>query len=86
MSFTTNPGYYDLVSDLYSAIKWFYGPEMWQNYTFPQSFFNDFQKYYSFEHDDYFIIIYIAIIITILRYLFEMYLCNVSVQPSYFFV
>jgi hypothetical protein len=79
MSFTTNPGYYDLVHDLYTSVTWFYRKENWQNYTFPQSFFDDFKKYYQFEHDDYFTIIYIGIIITIIRYLFELYLCNVSI-------
>ena len=78
MSFTTNPGYYDLVNDLYSALTWFYRPEAFQNYSFPKTFFDDFQKYYYFEHDDYFLIIYIGIIITILRYIFELYICNVS--------
>jgi hypothetical protein len=79
MSFTTNPGYYDLFNDLYSALTWFYAPEMFSNYSFPKTFFDDFQKYYYFEHDDYFLIIYIGIIITILRYIFELYICNVSI-------
>ena len=79
MSFTTNPGYYDLFNDLYSSLTWFYAPEMFKNYSFPKTFFDDFQKYYYFEHDDYFLIIYIGIIITILRYIFELYICNVSI-------
>ena len=79
MSFTSNPGYYDLIHDLYTSLKWFYRPDMMQNYSFPKSLIDDFQKYYFFEHDDYFLIIYIAIIITIIRYIFELYLCNVSI-------
>lgn len=77
-SFTTNPGYLDLVVDLYKSMTWFYRPQNWGNYTFPQSFFDDFKKYYYFPVNDYFLIVCIGIVITVIRYLFEMFICKVS--------
>jgi hypothetical protein len=37
-SYTTNPGYLDLICDMYKAMKWHYRSENWGNYTFPDGF------------------------------------------------
>ena len=37
-SYTTNPGYTDLVTGLYGAMKWYYRSDNWENYTFPDGF------------------------------------------------
>lgn len=76
MSYTTNPGYLDLVRDMFTAAKLYYSHEQWHNYTFPAGFIQDFKKYYHFNTNDYFLILYIAIASTLIRYLFELYLCK----------
>jgi hypothetical protein len=78
MSYTTNPGYVDLFVDLKTTLTWFYGNDLWENYTFPQSFFDDFRKYYTFSNDEYLSICAIGVLLTILRYMFEIFFCKVS--------
>lgn len=75
-SYTTNPGYVDLVGDMYKAIRWHYRAENWGNYTFPQGFFDDMNKYYSFPISEGVPILYIGIAFTFLRYFFEICICN----------
>lgn len=75
-SYTTSPGYVDLATDMYKAIRWHYRPENWGDYTFPQGFFDDFMYYYKFPLVDALPIFYIGIIFTIARYFFEICLCR----------
>lgn len=75
-SYTTNPGYLDLAHDTYRAIRWHYRADNWNDYTFPASFFHDFKRYYFFPLKDSYPIFYIAILFTILRYLFEFVICK----------
>lgn len=74
--YTNNPGYVDLVRDTYRTIKWHYRDEAWGNYTFPASFFHDFNYFFSFPIKDTYPIFYIAIIFTIIRYTFNNLLSN----------
>jgi len=77
-NFTTTPNYIDLVVGIWNGISWYYRPHMWDNYTFPRSFIEDFTEHFYFPVHEIYYIIYIAIFITILRYLFEKFICKVS--------
>lgn len=77
-SYTTSPGYGDLVYDMYKAMEWYYRAENWEGYTFPQSFFDDFMHFYKFPLEEAWPIFYIAIIFTALRYFFEICICGVG--------
>lgn len=79
-SYTSNPGYLDLVLDMYTSVRWVYSEEIWQNYTFPEDFYSDFRKYYKFPLEESYPILYIAIFFTIVRYIFELGLCKVIVN------
>lgn len=79
-SYTTNPGYKDLVCDMYKAMRWHYRAENWGNYTFPQGFIDDFRKYYDFPIYEFMPVIYIALIFTVARYIFEMFICGPFVK------
>ena len=76
-NFTTTPNYLDLFRGLRNALSWYYRPHMWRDYKFPQSFIEDFTRHFDFPLYEVYYIIYIAIVITILRYLFEKFLCKV---------
>jgi hypothetical protein len=69
-NFTLSPNYLDLITGLWNAISWYYKPSMWHNYTFPRSFIEDFTRHFYFPLNQVYYIISIAILITILRYLF----------------
>jgi len=77
-NFTITPNYIDLVVGIWNGISWYYRPHMWQNYSFPRSFIEDFTEHFYFPVHEIYYIIYIAIFITILRYLFEKFICKVS--------
>ena len=77
MAYKTDPGFLDLYQDVSVAAELYFRPENWQNYTFPESFFDDVQKQYFVENSDYAIIIAIAIVTTALRYIFEYAICKV---------
>ena len=78
-SYTTNPGYLDLVTDVYKAIRWHYRAENWKGYSFPSSLFEDFARYYHFPLVEMLPILYIGILFTIVRYAFEYFICKVSI-------
>ncbi|CAF0836893.1 unnamed protein product [Brachionus calyciflorus] len=75
-SYTENPGYIDLLVGMYRGMRWYYREENWGNYTFPASFFDDFRKYYHFKLEESYPILYIAIIFTLVRYVFELGICR----------
>ncbi len=77
-SYTTSPGYVDLVGDMYKAIRWHYRAENWNNYTFPQGFIDDFNKYYNFPLVESIPILVIGVVFTFARYFFNIFICNVS--------
>ena len=77
-NFTLTPNYIDLVVGIWNTISWYYKPQMWRSYKFPRSFIDDFTRHFYFPIYQVYYIIYIAIFITILRYLFEKYFCRVS--------
>jgi hypothetical protein len=76
-NFTFTPNYFDLVKGIWSTISWYYGPKMWHGYTFPHSLLDEFTRHFYFPLNQVYYIIYIAIFITILRYLFERIICKV---------
>lgn len=75
-TYSTNPGYIDLVKDMYVGFTWFYRLEGWENYSFPQDFFDDFNELYSFPLDEAMPILYLSLLFTIIRYLFEIFVCK----------
>jgi hypothetical protein len=77
-NFTLTPNYIDLVKGIWSTIGWYYGPKMMRGYTFPHSFIDDIKRYFYFPLNQIYYIVYIAILITLIRYLFEKYICKVS--------
>jgi hypothetical protein len=81
--FSTSPTYIDLVTGIWHAVTWYYKPSMWSDYRFPQSFIEDFMRHFYFPLNQIYYIVYIAIVITIARYLFERFVCKVS-EPAEF--
>ena len=77
-SYTTNPGYWDLVYDTYRAIRWHYRPDNWDNYTIPYSFVHDVRRFYNSPHDEILPVIYITVLFTLARYAFEIFICKVT--------
>lgn len=75
-SYEENPGYLDLVTGIYKSAGWYYRKENWGNYSFPSSFISDFRHYYFFKLDESYPIFYWAIFFTLLRYLFELFICK----------
>ena len=78
-NFTFTPNYIDLIKGIWNTISWYYAPYMWKNYTFPYSFIDEFTRHFYFPIHQVYYIVYIAIIITLMRYLFERYICKVNV-------
>lgn len=77
-NFTTSPNYIDLIMGMWTAMSWYYKPSMWRDYKIPQTFIDDFTRHFHFPIHEVYYILYIAIFITILRYLFERFICKVS--------
>lgn len=77
MAYKTDPGYLDLFRDLQVTTKLYFSPVHWQNYTFPASFFEDVQRQFDIDSSDWITIISIAILTTVLRYIFEYGICKV---------
>lgn len=75
-SYTTNPGYLDLIFDMIGAIRWHYRAENMVGYKFPSGFFEDFKRYYVFPLEESLPIFYLAIVFTIFRYAFEFFFCK----------
>ncbi len=89
-NFTTTPNYIDLLVGIWNVTSWYYKPNMWHDYKFPQTFIEDFIRHFHFPIYEVYYIIYIAIFITILRYLYEKFICKVSFSiyssHSFFFL
>ena len=77
MSYQTDPGYLDFIRDLPESLKLYINLSVQRNYTFPCTFFNDFKTLCSVEIDAYVSIISIGIIVTVLRYIFDYFICRV---------
>ena len=77
-TFSTNPNYIDLVRDFVSASSRYYAADTWGNYSFPQSFFDDLRKYYQPPTDEYWPVVLIALLFTVVRYAFELIICKVA--------
>jgi hypothetical protein len=76
-SYSTNPGYSDLVFDFYKAIQWHYRDENWGDYKFPEGFINDLKRYFNSPLDDIYPILLITVLLTVFRYFFEIFFCKV---------
>ncbi|CAF0919255.1 unnamed protein product [Brachionus calyciflorus] len=76
--YTTNPGYIDLVVGSWKAILWHYrtGDDNWGNYSFPRTFFDELNQFYHFPYDEIQTVVYLVIGFTLVRYLFEMFVCK----------
>jgi len=86
-NFTITPNYMDLIIGIWNTISWYYKPKMWKDYVFPQSFIEDFTRHFYFPINQVYYIVYIAILITLLRYLFERFICKVCLEKfSYFYL
>ncbi|CAF1002723.1 unnamed protein product [Adineta ricciae] len=72
----SSPNYIDVVQGIWQTITWYYAPHMWQGYVFPQSFIDEFLRFFYFPLNQVYYIIFIAIGITLLRYAFERYVCK----------
>ncbi|CAF3032443.1 unnamed protein product [Rotaria socialis] len=75
-NFTATPNYIDLIIGIWNTISWYYKPYMWRDYSFPHSFVEDFTRHFYFPVNQVYYIVYIAIFITLLRYLFENFICK----------
>lgn len=69
--YAENPGYLDLVVGIYKNVRWYYRFENWRNYSFPSDFYHDITDNYNFPIENALPIFYIALLFTIVRYLFE---------------
>ena len=76
-NFSTSPSYIDLVTDVWRTIKWYFAPKMWHNYVFPDSFIDDFTRHFYFDLNEIYYIFIVAFLITLIRYIFERYICKV---------
>jgi hypothetical protein len=76
-NFTLTPNYIDLVKGIWNTISWYYAPPMWRGYTFPHSSIDEFTRHFHFPLNQVYYIVYIAILITLIRYLFERIVCKV---------
>lgn len=80
MNYTKNPGYIDLVVDSYKAVNYYYREDNWNGYKFPQGLIAEFTRYYQFPINESLPIVYIAILCTLTRYLFELIICKVIIK------
>lgn len=76
--YTQNPGYVDLVVGIYKNVKWYYRFEKWKNYSFPHDLVADLTDNYNFPLHEAYPIFYVAILFTIVRYIFEFFFGKVS--------
>ncbi|CAF1076082.1 unnamed protein product [Adineta ricciae] len=66
-----SPSYADLATDMWHTMKWYYGPDAWRGYVFPDSFIDEFTQHYYFPLQDITYIVYAAIFLTFIRSVFE---------------
>lgn len=78
MNYSSEPNYYDLIVDTYRAAKWYYRDDNWRGYSFPSGFVSEFQRLFVFPLSDAYPIVFIAVLFTLVRYLFEYLICKVS--------
>lgn len=76
-NYTTTPTYIDLVLGIWNTISWYYAPPMWKDYVFPESFIHEITRHFYFPLNQISYILYIAVLITLIRYLFERFICKV---------
>jgi len=76
-NFSMSPTYIDLFNDTWRIVKWYYAPDMWHGYVFPHSFIDEFTRHYDFPLHEVYYIIYAALFITLLRFVFERIICQV---------
>lgn len=82
VNYTFTPTYIDLLVDMWSTMRWYYQPAMWKNYVFPSSFVDEFIRHFHFPLNEVFYIVYIAIVITLMRYVFERVICKVRTTAT----
>ena len=82
LNYTTNPGYIDLVLDTYKTVIWYHRKENWNGYSFPKGLIDEFNQYYHLPLNEAYPIFIIGILFTIIRYLFEYFICRPFVNWS----
>ncbi|UJR11579.1 hypothetical protein I4U23_015759 [Adineta vaga] len=75
-NYSMSPSLTDLVTDMWHTVKWYYAPDMWHDYVFPESFIDEFVAHYYFASQELYYVIYIAVFLTLIRPLFERILCK----------
>ena len=78
MRINENPGYIDLIVGMYEGYFSYSNNEKFKDYSFPQSFLDDFKRYYHVESNEYLEIFYLSIFFTLFRYAFEYFICKVN--------
>ena len=76
-NFSMSPTYTDLVTDIWRTVKWYYAPHMWHGYVFPYSFIDEFTRHFYFSLHEICYLVYVALLITLIRYVFEQVICKV---------
>lgn len=79
-NFTMSPSYANLVIDLWHAFNLHYTIKMHPNISFTKAFLKDLTGDIHFDREDVFFIISIAVLFTIIRFLFERFICRVGVS------
>ncbi len=78
-TWTPNPSYLDLLRDSFKAGSYFYETVKYEGeYAFPDSFLKDLYSRCFAPTDEYTPVVVIAILFTILRHVFETFVCKVS--------
>ncbi|CAF3963512.1 unnamed protein product [Adineta steineri] len=75
-NFTISPSFIDLATDIYGTLKWYYAPDMWHDYKFPQSFTDEFTRHFYFPLQDVYYIIYVAIFLTVAQFILQRIICK----------
>ena len=76
-NFSMSPTYIDLVTGIWHTVEWYYAPHMWRGYVFPHSFIDELTRHYYFPLPEVYYIVYVALLITLVRYAFEQVICKV---------
>ena len=81
-NFSMSPSYTDLFVGLWHASQFHYSIKMYPNKTFIAAFIKDLTGDIHFEREEVFCTILIAVLFTLIRHVFERYICVVGVSVS----
>ena len=72
-----NPHYLDIVEHMFRLITWDYRSDNWDDYIFASRFKRELKKFFHFPLSNLIPIFIWAIAFTMLRFIFEIYICQV---------